>query len=80
MKVRLMDKVITWALCFYALLLIINNWWNKWIDFVEIKFHSYENMEWNCMQFEFNSIQIWLDLNLMKVGCIHKVINDKMEV
>jgi hypothetical protein len=67
MKVSLMDK-------------IINNWWNKWIDFVKIKFHSYEYIEWNYMQFEFNSIQIWLDLNLMKVGCIYKVINDKREV
>jgi hypothetical protein len=32
------------------------------------------------MQFELNWIQIQLDLNLMKVGCIHKVINDGMEV
>jgi hypothetical protein len=40
---------------------------------MEIKFHSYENIEWNCLQIELNWIQIRLDLNLMKVGCIYKV-------
>jgi hypothetical protein len=34
----------------------------RWIDFVEIKFHSRENIEWHCMQLESNQIQI-LKLN-----------------
>jgi len=26
----------------------------KWIDFVKIKFHLNENIEWDCMQFDLN--------------------------
>ncbi len=32
------------------------NWWKTWIDFVKIKFHSNENIEWHCIQLEVNSI------------------------
>jgi len=39
----------------YALPMMIN-WWKTWIDFVKIKFHSNENIEWHCIQLEFNSI------------------------
>ncbi len=39
----------------YALPMMIN-WWKKWIDFVKIKFHSNENIEWHCIQLEVNSI------------------------
>jgi hypothetical protein len=35
----------------------------KWIDIVQINFHTNANIEWNCMQLEvkFNSIQIYLN-------------------
>jgi len=46
-----------------ALLVVINGW-EKWIDFVKIKFHLNENVEWNCMQFELNWIYI------LKFKCI----------
>ncbi len=36
-------------------------WWSiekkRWIDFVEIKFHSNENIEWHYMQLELNWIE-----------------------
>jgi hypothetical protein len=32
----------------------------KWVDFLEIKFHSRKDIEWHCMQFEFNWNQIQL--------------------
>jgi hypothetical protein len=32
------------------------NWLKNNIDFVKIKFHSNENIEWNCMQLKLNSI------------------------
>jgi hypothetical protein len=31
----------------------------KWIDFMNIKFHMNENIEWHCMQLELN----WIELN-----------------
>jgi hypothetical protein len=34
----------------------------KWVDFLKIRFHSNENMEWHCMLFELkfmNWIQIY---------------------
>ncbi len=30
----------------------------KWIDFVKIKFHLNENIEWHCMQLGLNWIKI----------------------
>jgi hypothetical protein len=48
---------ITWVLHYYTLLLTINRW-KKWIDFVKIKLHLNENIEWHYMQFELNLIQI----------------------
>jgi hypothetical protein len=27
----------------------ITNWWKKWLDFVKIKFHLSENIEWYFM-------------------------------
>jgi len=34
------------------------NWWKKWIDFVKIKFHSNDNIEWcaTWIEFKFNQI------------------------
>jgi hypothetical protein len=39
------------------------NWWKKWIDFVKIKFHLNENVEWHCMQLELNldSLFNWIE-------------------
>jgi len=30
------------------------NWWKKKVDFVKIKFHLNENIEWHCMHLELN--------------------------
>jgi hypothetical protein len=51
-----------WALCYYALLMMIN-WWEKWIDFMQVKFDSNENTKWHCTQLGLNWIHIWLNLN-----------------
>jgi len=50
--------LLTWALC-YCTLLVMINWWGKWVYFVKIKFQLNENIEWCCMQleFRFNSIE-----------------------
>jgi hypothetical protein len=55
------------------------NWWKKWIDFVEIKFDSNENIESHCMHLEFNWIEflfsfkfnltIQLRFNWKKIEC-----------
>jgi hypothetical protein len=54
----------------------INNWCQKWIDFVKIKFHSNDNIEWPCVQIELNSnqfiefdltIELWLKFNWKKI-------------
>ncbi len=39
-------------------------WWNdkKWVDFLKIKFHSKENIEWHCMQFKLNLNSILIEL------------------
>ncbi len=37
------------------------NLWKIWIDFVKIKFHFNETIEWHCMQLEFNPIPIELN-------------------
>jgi hypothetical protein len=37
-----------WALCYYALLMMID-WWKKWVDFIQIKFDSNSMMK-NDMQ------------------------------
>ncbi len=37
------------------------NLWKNWIDFVKIKFHLNETIEWYCMQLEFNPIPIELN-------------------
>jgi len=43
------------------------NWWKK-IDVVKIKLHLNENIEWHCMQFELNWIQIfWFELNWIQI-------------
>ncbi len=49
--------LLTWILHFYALLMTINPW-KTWIDFVETKFHSNENIEWYRMQVELDGIEI----------------------
>jgi hypothetical protein len=37
------------------------NWWKKWFDFVEIKFHLNENIEWHCMHL----VQIhWMEFQI----------------
>jgi hypothetical protein len=49
-----LDIINTWTPCCYTLSLkidLIN--WKKWIDFVKIKFHLNENIEWHCTQLEF---------------------------
>ncbi len=42
-------------------LLMTINLWKNWIDFVKIKFHLIETIEWHCMQLEFNPIPIELN-------------------
>jgi hypothetical protein len=42
---------------YLAFELLTINWLKKTIDFVKIKFSLNENIEWHCMQLEFNSIQ-----------------------
>jgi len=58
--------------------------WTKWIDFVEMKFHLNEKIEWHCMQLElnFNSINIefrlnWIELKFLIVQSWHTIIVDK---
>jgi hypothetical protein len=34
------------------------NWWKESIDFVKIKFHLNENIEWHCMHFDSTWIEI----------------------
>jgi len=42
------------------------NWWKK-IDVVKIKLHLNENIEWHCMQFELNWIQIfWFEFKYIE--------------
>lgn len=37
------------------------NWWKKWFDFIEIKFHLNENVEWHCM----HRVQIhWMEFQI----------------
>jgi hypothetical protein len=36
-----------------------------WIDFVKIKFHLNENIEWHCMHLELNLSEIQLDSNIL---------------
>jgi hypothetical protein len=36
----------------------------KWIDFMKIKFHSNENIEWHCMDLEFQLHWLEFELNL----------------
>ncbi len=36
----------------------------KWVDFVKIKFHSTENIEWHCLQDELNWIQIQVEIKI----------------
>jgi hypothetical protein len=40
---------VTWALCCFILPVTID-WWKEWIDCVEIKFYSAENIDWHYMQ------------------------------
>ncbi len=43
------------------------NWWKTWIDFVQIKFHSNENIEWHCsMHLNLNWNSIWFNLDLIE--------------
>ncbi len=41
--------------CCALLVMIWSNWWREVkIDFVKIKFHFNENIEWHCMHFDLN--------------------------
>ncbi len=42
---------------------------NQLIDFVKIKFHSIENIEWHCMELNWIEIQLnWIQIKLQRNG------------
>jgi hypothetical protein len=45
----------------------------KWINFVKIKFHLNENIEWHCMQLEFNFNSISIEFKYIEwnINCFN---------
>jgi hypothetical protein len=66
------QKTTPWYLHYFSLgfafhtLPVMINWWKKQNDFVKIKFHLNENIEWHCMQLALN----WIYVNWIEFKCI----------
>ncbi len=50
------------------------NWWKNGIDFIGMKFHSNENIEWHCMKIELKILKFdsnalnWIKIELKRNG------------
>jgi hypothetical protein len=58
-----MHIIVSLTLGFVLLAIISNDQMMKnWIDFVKIKFHLIENIDWYCMKLEFKTFN-WIEYN-----------------
>ncbi len=63
----IMHIIVSLTLGFVLLPIIGDNQMMKnWIDFVKIKFHLIENIDWYCMKFEFKTFN-WIEYNLIQI-------------
>jgi hypothetical protein len=62
-----MHIIVSLTLGFVLLPIIGDNQIMKnWIDFVKIKFHLIENIDWYCMKFKFKTLN-WIEYSLIQI-------------